>query len=606
MKSYYTEYEGWEPDLADLPPRSHLYPLAPIGIGTAQAECLTGYLMRLAEAHCFAPGTLYKHLIYPLVRAEAGHPERQLRPGALAVLGTIRAAHCWNGVDRSASNLVRALERLTCVQGLHLLTWLPWGIIMSRHLLLRRQRAWCPHCLAEWHGKGQKIYEPLLWTLQVVGICPIHDCALTEVCPYCRRNLKTLSSNVRAGHCSHCQQWLGYRGEDQWSSKCLLESSQLREQRWIAKSIGELIARAPGLSNSLSPISINENVENIISRLVKGNGPMVADSIGVRSKIISFWQGGRSIPKLEFILKFCYQLDLSVADFLTAMIGRLSCGTPVDKTRLQNLEVPTKREAIAAWEANVRRTLEAALQEEPPPPLFEIADRLSYASTGPLYGKYGELSQRIAARYRMTIGEYSSIQSQPEEKQQSHLRRRKGEKNEQHERERKVLTSALSEDPTPTLSEMARRLEYRSIRTLIYRFPDECHAIREKRDRQRKERLEELETKLRAALNEEPPRPLTQVAASLHYNRYDCYRRWREMCLAIAARHTDYVRDRTKKRRLALKEQIRQIVLELHQRGFHPAKERVLTLLHNPPKACFVTLNEMLREIREDLNLPTL
>lgn len=653
MKSHYTEYEGWEPDLADLPPRSHLYPLAPIGIGTAQAECLTSYLMRLAAAHCLSPGTLYRHVIYPLVRTEAANLSRQSRPGSLGVAGIIRAAHCWNSATRSAADLVQALERLTCVQGLHLLTWPPWKAALSRHLPLRTQRSWCPHCLSQWRGKGQTIYEPLLWTLRVIRICPIHDCALVEVCPCCRRSLKTMTSNVRAGYCSRCQQWLGYSGEDQWSSTGLRESSQLQEQRWIVESIGELVTRASGLSNSLSPKSINETLEDLISRLVKGAGPAVADLIRVRNKMISFWQGGRSIPRLEFILKFCYRLDLSVADFLTAMIGRLGCGTRIDETQLQNPEVPTRREAVAAWEANVRRTLEAALLEDPPPPLSEIAGRMGYASTGPLYGKYEELSRRIAARYRMTVRGHSSIRLSPDKKQSSLLRQlleqelskenpchprnlakeagyayfntaerqypelcqalldkrrkyREEEKAKRHERMREVITSALSEDPTPTTKEIFRRLGYRSNPNLSQRFPDECRAIKEKCARRKKEQLEELEAKLRAALSEEPPRPLTQVAASIHYNRHDCYRRWPELCRTIAARHTEYMKERARKKRLALKEEVRQIVLELHQCGLHPTKERVNSLLHNPPTVCFIALNEILRQIKEELNLPTL
>jgi len=144
MKSRYTEYEGWEAGLVDLPPRSRLYSLAPIGIGTVQAECLTSYLMRVAAAHCLSPGTLYQHVIYPLVRAESADLCKQSRPSTLEVISTIRAAYCWNGANKSATNLVRALERLTCVPDLHLLTWLPWEAVLSRQLLLRHQRAWCP------------------------------------------------------------------------------------------------------------------------------------------------------------------------------------------------------------------------------------------------------------------------------------------------------------------------------------------------------------------------------------------------------------------------------------------------------------------------------
>jgi hypothetical protein len=122
----------------------------------------------------------------------------------------------------------------------------------------------------------------------------------------------------------------------------------------------------------------------------------------------------------------------------------------------------------------------------------------------------------------------------------------------------------------------------------------------------KEKRLEEMEAQLRAALNEEPPRFLKQVATSLHRDRSELYLRWDELCRTIPARYIKYKKKCARKRRLALKEQVRQIVLELHQRGLHPSKERVIPLLHNPPKACFVTLNDVLREIREELNLPTL
>jgi hypothetical protein len=115
-----------------------------------------------------------------------------------------------------------------------------------------------------------------------------------------------------------------------------------------------------------------------------------------------------------------------------------------------------------------------------------------------------------------------------------------------------------------------------------------------------------MEAKLQAALSEEQPRPLTQVAASLPCNRRDCYQRWPDLCVAIAAKSIDYLKERARKRRLALKEQVRQIVIELHQSGFHPTKERVVPLLQDPPLACYVTLNGVLREVREELNIPTL
>ncbi len=43
-------YQSWPTALPAVPPRSELYCLAPIGIGSAQVEGLASYLMRLAEA----------------------------------------------------------------------------------------------------------------------------------------------------------------------------------------------------------------------------------------------------------------------------------------------------------------------------------------------------------------------------------------------------------------------------------------------------------------------------------------------------------------------------------------------------------------------------
>ena len=44
--------------LPRLAPRTRLYHVPPIGIGTTMVEGLTGYVMRLAEAHCVTTSAL--------------------------------------------------------------------------------------------------------------------------------------------------------------------------------------------------------------------------------------------------------------------------------------------------------------------------------------------------------------------------------------------------------------------------------------------------------------------------------------------------------------------------------------------------------------------
>jgi TniQ len=60
-------YEVWTVAPPEIPPRSVLYHLSPIAIGTPGVESLTSYLARLAEAHSISCGMLLKRLLLPYV-----------------------------------------------------------------------------------------------------------------------------------------------------------------------------------------------------------------------------------------------------------------------------------------------------------------------------------------------------------------------------------------------------------------------------------------------------------------------------------------------------------------------------------------------------------
>jgi len=60
-------YDAWDTSPLVLPRPTRLYSLAPIGVGTPMVESLTGYVVRLAEAHSVSAGLLYwkGHLSHP-------------------------------------------------------------------------------------------------------------------------------------------------------------------------------------------------------------------------------------------------------------------------------------------------------------------------------------------------------------------------------------------------------------------------------------------------------------------------------------------------------------------------------------------------------------
>src|SRR5208283_2247871 len=64
------EYGAWDLSDVKLPPRSRLYNLDPVGLGTGFVESLTSYFSRLAEAHSVSAGALNHRELLPL---KAGH-----------------------------------------------------------------------------------------------------------------------------------------------------------------------------------------------------------------------------------------------------------------------------------------------------------------------------------------------------------------------------------------------------------------------------------------------------------------------------------------------------------------------------------------------------
>ena len=204
-----TVYDSWggpNPN-STLPKRSHLYHLQPIGVGSAYVESLTGYIARLAEAHSVATGALLSLELRSRVLPGSGTPStEQKRPLNSSF---IYDAHILNGLGECPRQWAHVLESLTGRVSLHCLTMLNWGQVISNCDLLRRVRAWCPHCYDSWRSANQRIYEPLLWNICAVTVCSIHGRPLERCCPQCKRESPLLTSKARPGYCYRCRRWLG-------------------------------------------------------------------------------------------------------------------------------------------------------------------------------------------------------------------------------------------------------------------------------------------------------------------------------------------------------------------------------------------------------------
>lgn len=172
-------YDSWSLSSFAIPPRSKLYPLVPIGVGTALVEGLSGYVARLAEAHSVSVGDLVGRVLSdladpqdPIVTAAA----KAVRSGGH---GFRACSYAINGVTDRATKWVHALETATSRRDLRCLTLLPFRNAIPENLF-HRHRAWCSPCFEQWRANGQTVYEPLLWAFKVSSHCRVHQQPLSH------------------------------------------------------------------------------------------------------------------------------------------------------------------------------------------------------------------------------------------------------------------------------------------------------------------------------------------------------------------------------------------------------------------------------------------
>ena len=202
-------------EIPHIPSRSILYSIPPLGLGTGDVEGLTSYICRLAEAHCVSPTNLLRYQI----ESVAGKARRSTK--------SVNLQSHPSGDNRVAARYVSALEYLTMQPNLSELTlssWLmgkrPIGNILTSLFLdrpismFKNHREWCPDCFQEWQDGDRVIYEPLLWSLSLVAICPHHDRWLERFCPHCAKIQPIFAAKTRVGYCSHCHAWLGVESKD--------------------------------------------------------------------------------------------------------------------------------------------------------------------------------------------------------------------------------------------------------------------------------------------------------------------------------------------------------------------------------------------------------
>lgn len=638
-------FESWHCEAPVLPPRSRLYALEPVGIGTAFVESLAGYVARLAGAHAVSVGDLVGRELSASASAPLlsfGPFMERNRPGSH---GFHARSHAVNGFEESAKRWVNALEKATLRTDLRFLTLLPFSGTFCRQAVFRSFRAWCPNCYDDWRSAGSTVYEPLLWAIALAVFCPTHRQPLEEDCSHCAGKMLPLTVYSRPGFCTRCQGWLG-SSKRRSRAKCCRGRSEkgTNETTWYSEAVGELLAAAPRLKTPSLRAVFTTNFRACVSAVSEGNQLAFANTCRLSHSVVGRQMIGEKLITINVFFQICYQLRIPPSAFLESDPSRT-----VAHWERARQAVPRDRMApLFRTVDQVRRALVEAAQEQPPPSVSEIARRLNYKGAERLYQVDRDLCKRIAANHRTSgfshswrkagavricdqansreLLEQSLAQGRPVSAH--HIAANLGYANDGYLQRRfpelcrairqkiaaqrverlasmeEALKNALEEDPVPTLSELCRQLGYSSSETLQYHFPDLCRQIRVRQRVLRDQRIEDLRKTLQAVLLEWRAPSFAGVCKRVGFSRSSLQEMCPEECVAIRSRYLRARREASERRREELDQEVRQIVQRLHREGKCPAVERVTVLLRKTTLREWKALSAAVKAARQELGQP--
>ncbi|CAG9226007.1 conserved hypothetical protein [Paraburkholderia sabiae] len=164
---------GW-PD--DAPPRSTLFSLPLYGCCGEDRECLGSYVGKLSAAHSLARGTLTKRVIGPTAHSLFGVSIARMTKD----IGNADYVTELSGLSDQARTWSDTLNHLTLRTNLQLGTLLPLRNLVSPYKLMCESKRYCPACYEADAKSGRRRYRRLLWLIDVVQACPIHNLRLVE------------------------------------------------------------------------------------------------------------------------------------------------------------------------------------------------------------------------------------------------------------------------------------------------------------------------------------------------------------------------------------------------------------------------------------------
>jgi hypothetical protein len=262
-------------------------------------ESIASYVMRLASKYSISTIALLRTALPALIpkpiKGGRGRPNEVAKSGAYAV-----------GMTRTSEQWVAELEAATGLDGLEALTLLSWEPAVSAYRLPRTQVAFCRACLHDMAAAGF-VWEPLIWTLQLVTTCPVHGSPLLTTCPHCGGSQNILRLRGRPGICGRCRRWLG-----------AARAAKPTAPDALSAMVASLFSGRLAVSDDLAK-TLNAGLARLGWTAIQ-----LSDVAQVPDPSLSGWRTGRMKPGLGPVVAICRATGWDLAAFLAGEIVQAS------------------------------------------------------------------------------------------------------------------------------------------------------------------------------------------------------------------------------------------------------------------------------------------
>ncbi|MCG2578049.1 TniQ family protein [Dechloromonas sp. XY25] len=310
--SFLPEFSGFD-NLPDIPPRSRLFSLEPIGIGTPMSEGLKSYIIRLAEAYSISPRRLIREEFTKFAPELANY----------RYFGPTKYAIAIDGLYRYSELFARSVENLCGLPEARNLTLQPLNALLPFTGVGMCAPRWCSSCYAEMRESRQQLYQPLAWSLDLYHVCPRHEKTMVDRCPSCNKLQYLIPRIPMIGYCCYCGTWMG---------KPLNKSPPATSfELWVSTAIGEIIAELSKLGNLATRDRFLRQLMEAVDCFADGGRREFCRRIGLPDAAFQIWITGGKRPCLARWLEISYGLGIGPVRFLEEKFASVSETTVLRK-----------------------------------------------------------------------------------------------------------------------------------------------------------------------------------------------------------------------------------------------------------------------------------